>query len=37
MLVEADNRRLTDECGFTPQWSLGEGLRDTVRWWSEQR
>jgi nucleoside-diphosphate-sugar epimerase len=37
MLVEADNRRLTDECGFTPQWSLVEGLRDTVSWWSEHR
>jgi nucleoside-diphosphate-sugar epimerase len=37
MLVEADNRRLTEECGFTPRWSLAEGLRDTVRWWSDQR
>ena len=37
MLVEADNRRLRDECEFAPQWSLVEGLRDTVRWWSEQR
>ena len=37
MLVEADNRRLTVECGFTPQWSFSDGLRDTVRWWSEQQ
>jgi nucleoside-diphosphate-sugar epimerase len=37
MLVEADNSRLTEECGFTPQWSLEQGLRDTVRWWSKQR
>jgi nucleoside-diphosphate-sugar epimerase len=37
MLVEADNRRLTEECGFTPKWPLAEGLRDTVRWWLEQQ
>jgi len=37
MLVEADNRRLTEECGFNPQWPLSDGLRDTVRWWSERQ
>ena len=37
MLVQAANRRLTEECGFTPQWPLEQGLRDTVRWWSEQQ
>jgi nucleoside-diphosphate-sugar epimerase len=37
MLVEADNGRLTEECGFTAQWPLEQGLSDAVRWWSEQR
>ncbi len=37
MLVEADTRRLTEECGFTPQWPLAAGLDDAVHWWSKQR
>lgn len=37
MLVGADNRRLTEECGFTPKWELADGLSDTVRWWSARR
>lgn len=34
MVVTADSRRLTEECGFTPQRSLEDGLTETVRWWS---
>ena len=37
MVVGADNRRLTEECGFTPRRTLAEGLAETVRWWSEHR
>jgi len=29
----ADVARLRDEVGFSPRWSLAEGLDATVRWW----
>lgn len=29
----ADVARLSEEVGFRPQWTLSEGLADTVRWW----
>ena len=34
MVVTADSRRLTEECGFVPRRSLEGGLAETVRWWS---
>jgi nucleoside-diphosphate-sugar epimerase len=34
MVVSADNRRLTEECGFTQRLNLVDGLSETVRWWS---
>ncbi|MEA2391974.1 MAG: dTDP-L-rhamnose 4-epimerase [Solirubrobacteraceae bacterium] len=31
--IVADARRLHDEVGFAPRFTLEEGLRDTVAWW----
>lgn len=31
-----DIGRLRDEVGFTPRWTLDEGLADTIRWWRER-
>jgi len=33
MFVCADNRRLRENAGWTPRYSLDEGLRNTVEWW----
>ena len=35
--IVADVTRLRDEVGFTPRFSLREGVRDTVRWWASER
>jgi nucleoside-diphosphate-sugar epimerase len=32
----ADIARLRDEVGYTPRWSLAEGMAATVRWWEEK-
>lgn len=32
-LVAADVTRLRQEVGFTPRWTLADGLQATVRWW----
>ncbi len=32
-LVLADVRKLRDVVGWTPRWTLTDGLADTVRWW----
>lgn len=32
----ADTRRLTDEVGWTPQFSLEDGLQDAIAWWRQQ-
>ncbi len=32
-VVLADNRRLLNETSWWPQYSLREGIRDTVEWW----
>jgi nucleoside-diphosphate-sugar epimerase len=32
----ADVRRLREEVGYRPRWSLADGLADTVRWWQGQ-
>lgn len=34
--IVADASRLRDEIGFTPQWSLSDGLADALRWWEQQ-
>jgi len=31
--IWADNRRLVEECGWSPRFTLEEGLRNTVAWW----
>lgn len=36
-LVEADVRRLRDEVGFEPSWSLDEAIAATVDWWRGER
>jgi nucleoside-diphosphate-sugar epimerase len=33
MFVCANNRRLVDECGWTPTFSLSSGLAATLDWW----
>lgn len=33
--VIADVRRLRDEVGWRPRWTLEEGLAETVRWWKK--
>jgi nucleoside-diphosphate-sugar epimerase len=35
-LVVADVSRLTEELGWSPRYSLDEGLADTIAWWSER-
>jgi len=35
--VCADIRRLFASTGWTPQYDLDSGLRDTVRWWQDSR
>jgi nucleoside-diphosphate-sugar epimerase len=35
-LLVPDVRRLRDEVHWRPQFSLNEGLRDTIGWWREQ-
>ena len=35
--IVAAAQRLRDEVGFTPRWSLSDGLEDTLRWWSQQQ
>ncbi len=35
-LLVADVHRLRDEVGYVPRWSLGDGLKATVRWWEAQ-
>jgi len=37
MVVSADTRRLTEECGFMQRRTLEDGLSETVRWWSARR
>ena len=37
MSVWADNGKLVDEVGWSPRFSLGEGLRDVVQWWRARR
>jgi nucleoside-diphosphate-sugar epimerase len=34
--IVATAQRLRDEVGFTPRWSLSDGLADTLRWWMAQ-
>jgi len=34
--VVADTTRLREEVGFTPQWELDDGLRETVEWWRQR-
>src|SRR5439155_16206014 len=35
-LVAADIRRLREEVGWTPRFSLDEGLADTIAWWRRE-
>jgi len=35
-LVVADVSRLRNEVGWTPRFSLDEGLRSTIEWWRAQ-
>lgn len=35
-LILADNRRLTEEVGWLPQFDLEAGLQDTIDWWKGQ-
>lgn len=34
-LILADVRRLTEEVGWSPHYTLGQGLQDTIAWWRE--
>lgn len=34
-ILVADTRRLNEEVGWSPQYSLDEGLRHTIAWWQE--
>jgi nucleoside-diphosphate-sugar epimerase len=36
-VVIADVRRLCNEVGWRPRWSLDDGLADTIRWWKENQ
>ncbi len=36
-VVLADNRRLLNETSWWPQYSLREGIRDTVEWWRRRK
>ena len=33
-VVQADNRRLVEECAWAPGMTLEQGLRETVDWWA---
>ncbi len=35
-LLVADAGRLTREVGYSPRWTLADGIADTVGWWREQ-
>jgi nucleoside-diphosphate-sugar epimerase len=35
-LLLADVARLREEVGYSPRWTLADGLAATVRWWEEQ-
>jgi nucleoside-diphosphate-sugar epimerase len=35
-LLVGDTARLREEVGFTPRWTLEDGLQATVRWWEAQ-
>jgi nucleoside-diphosphate-sugar epimerase len=35
-LLLADTRRLFDEVGWQTQYSLQEGIRETVAWWKQK-
>lgn len=35
-LILADVRRLTNEVGWRPHWTLDTGLRATLEWWQEE-
>jgi len=34
--IVADVTRLREEVGFTPAWTLADGVRQTVAWWRDQ-
>lgn len=36
-LIVADIKRLRDEIGWTPCYSLDKGLNETIEWWKKQR
>lgn len=35
-LIQADTRRLSEEVGWRPRYSLEEGLQKTIDWWKQQ-
>jgi nucleoside-diphosphate-sugar epimerase len=35
-LIQADERRLLREVGFTPRWKLAQGLVETIAWWRKE-
>lgn len=35
-VIEADVKRLRDEVGFRPRFTLAEGMANTVQWWRER-
>jgi len=35
-LLVADTERLREEVGYTPAYSLEEGIGDTIRWWRDE-
>jgi nucleoside-diphosphate-sugar epimerase len=32
-MVGADTRKLREEIGWKPQWSLQDGIAETINWW----
>jgi nucleoside-diphosphate-sugar epimerase len=32
-MVTADTRKLRDEVGWKPRWSLKDGIAETIKWW----
>jgi nucleoside-diphosphate-sugar epimerase len=32
-MVSADTRKLREEVGWTPRWSLNDGIAETISWW----
>ncbi len=34
--VQADNRRLVEECSWAPSMTLEQGLRATIDWWTNR-